>query len=151
MKKRVLVSAISLVLLFSLVAVSALAAGNTIEMQIGNPEATVYGEAMTMDAPPVIVNDRTMVPLRFVAEAMGVSLYWDGETATVFIMSGESVTTLQIGLEYALKDNGKIALEAAPVIVNDRTMVPLHLIAEVFGLGTDWNAETETVTITAAE
>jgi len=58
---------------------------NKIELTIGKPMATVNSKAVTLDAPPIIMNDRTMVPIRFVAEALGCKVGWDEITQTVTI------------------------------------------------------------------
>ena len=47
----------------------------------------VGGKVVTIDAPPVIVNGRTLVPLRFIAEIIGFEVQWDSETRTVFLIS----------------------------------------------------------------
>ncbi|MGC9089794.1 MAG: copper amine oxidase N-terminal domain-containing protein, partial [Caldisericia bacterium] len=50
---------------------------HTIGLQVGNPTAIVDGQVVTLDVAPVIVNGRTFVPLRFVAEAFGASVDWN--------------------------------------------------------------------------
>jgi hypothetical protein len=51
----------------------------TIRFTIGQPRATVDGKEVALDAPPVIKEGRTMVPVRFIAEQMGAKVYWIGE------------------------------------------------------------------------
>ncbi len=65
--------------------------GTTIELWINNPRAKVNGETRWIDpnnhnVRPIIVNDRTMLPLRFVAESLGCKVEWDGETRTITII-----------------------------------------------------------------
>lgn len=52
-------------------------------LQIGNATAKVGDEYRTLDSAPVIVNGRTMVPLRFVAEALGLQVRWDAATRSI--------------------------------------------------------------------
>jgi len=59
--------------------------GTYIEMKIGSARPVVNGETKTLDAPARVVNQRTMVPLRFVSEALGEYVDWDGKTRTVYI------------------------------------------------------------------
>lgn len=59
--------------------------GAKVIIQIDNTTAYVNGEAVTLDTPAMIVNDRTMVPAAFVSTALGAKVYWDGETSTVRI------------------------------------------------------------------
>lgn len=62
--------------------------GVTIVLQIGNVNVTKNGEPIVLDVPAEIIDDRTMVPVRFVAESMDCKVDWDGNTRTVYIMSG---------------------------------------------------------------
>lgn len=59
--------------------------GTTIVAQIGNTQASVNGKVVTLDVPPRIVEDRTLVPLRFFVENFGMSVSWEDETRTVVI------------------------------------------------------------------
>ena len=62
--------------------------GDTVvRLTIGSATATVNGVSVTIDQPGVVVNGRTLVPLRFVAESFGVSVNWNGATRTVTITS----------------------------------------------------------------
>lgn len=67
--------------------VTAVREGTTIELRIGSRQAFVSGRPVTLDVPPMIVRGRTMVPLRFVGEALGAQVDWDAATRTVFILS----------------------------------------------------------------
>jgi hypothetical protein len=64
--------------------------GTTIELWIDNPHAKVNGVAKWIDennhdVKPIIVNSRTMLPLRFVAESLGCKVDWDPTTRTITI------------------------------------------------------------------
>lgn len=123
-----------------------------ITMQIGNPEMTVNGETQEIDpgigTAPVIENERTLLPVRAVIEALGGTVDWDNDTRTVTLTYGENVIELTINSTTAyLNGTGKV-LNTVPVIINDRTMLPIRFIAESFGFDVDWTQETSTVTIT---
>ena len=60
-------------------------AKHTIGLQVGNPTAIVDGEVFALDVAPEIVNARTFVPIRFIAEAFGSQVDWDPLTRTVTI------------------------------------------------------------------
>ena len=137
------------------------------EMQIGKTIPEVYvndREIAFQDQTPIIdvsVN-RTMIPLRGVFEAMGASVRWDGEARTVTIDSYDNLTrlVLEIGnpvmkvytavtlLKY---DEAEFELDAAPVIINNRTLVPLRAIGENMAADVEWDGETHTVTIHSKE
>lgn len=59
--------------------------GTVVAVQIDNTTAYVNGEAVELDVPAQIVNERTMVPAWFVSTALGAKVYWDGRTQTVRI------------------------------------------------------------------
>ena len=59
--------------------------GMTIQLQIGNVIALVNGEEKTLDTAPEIVDDRTLIPLRFVSENLKYKVDWDGETRVITI------------------------------------------------------------------
>lgn len=66
-------------------------AGTVISMTIGSTTTTVNGEAVEIDAPPYITNNRTMVPIRFISEFFGQKVEWDSETRTASITEDKSV------------------------------------------------------------
>ena len=56
-----------------------------LKMTLGKTDYTVNGKTKTMDVAPIIRNDRTMLPVRYVAEALGAEIAWDGTTSTATI------------------------------------------------------------------
>ena len=97
------------------------------------------------DQKPIIQNERTMVPIRFVAEALGYDVDWNEQDNTAVIDDGKII--LYIGTNKA-KINGKsVTLDVASTVVRDRTMVPLRVIAETLDCSVDWIGETKTVLI----
>ena len=97
------------------------------------------------DQKPIIQNERTLVPIRFVAEALGYDVDWNEKDNTAVIDDGKIV--LYIGTNKA-KINGKsVTLDVASTVVRDRTMVPLRVIAETLDCSVDWIGETKTILI----
>ncbi|MCH5213268.1 MAG: carboxymuconolactone decarboxylase family protein [Oscillospiraceae bacterium] len=122
----------------------------TITMQIGNPVMTVNGEQQNIDengTAPVIVNDRTLLPIRTVIEAIGGDVAWSDSSKTAGLTYGDRVITLTADSTTAYVLGEEYTLDVAPAIINDRTMLPIRFIAENFGLSVDWEQETQTVTI----
>ena len=68
---------------------------NTISLTIDSNTAYKNGEALALAAAPRIIEGRTMVPLRFVSDALGCSVEWNGETRTVEILSVSGKTKEQ--------------------------------------------------------
>lgn len=95
---------------------------------------------LDFDVPPVIVNDRTLVPLRAIFNALGAEVVWEESTQTVYASRLGSEISLQIG-SYEMTVNGEqIQLDASPQLVQGRTMVPVRAISEAFGYEVTWDA-----------
>lgn len=103
------------------------------------------------DAQPFVdENSRTLVPIRFVAEAMGTDVKWEenGKTETVTLKKGNKTIDLKIG-EYGATVNGqRWALDTAAIMKEDRTFVPLRFVSEIMGATIGWDESTNTVSIT---
>ena len=112
-------------------------------MQVGSKAMFVNGKAYEKDAAPVIMNDRTLVPIRFVTESLGGTVAWNAETKEVTLVIDGKEIKMTIG-----KTIEKYGV--APVIIDSRTFVPVRFVADELGATTAWNAETKTVTITKA-
>ena len=109
-------------------------------------------ERTMMDIAPFIEKDRTMLPIRFVAEALGFNVQWDNENRTVILIDKENVVKIPVDTNKIIV-NGKVyESDVKPVIRNDRTMLPIANIARALGLkdGKDifWNGNTKEVLIT---
>ena len=127
---------------------------NQIVLTIGEKAAQVFGQTKTNDVAPKIVNDRTMLPARFVAENLGADVKWDGEKELVTIQgnnlkTGEEVTILIcIGSDLAYVNGKEIKLDSAAFVENDRTYTPIRFISEELGASVDWIETEQKVVIT---
>lgn len=118
-----------------------------IMLQIGSKLAWAQDESVELDVAPLIVDGRTMVPIRFIGEALNAKVEWDGvnKQATVSLKDRNIVLTLEKNT--ALVDGKQVALDVPPTIVNGRTFVPLRFISENMGLFIKYTAETKTIEI----
>lgn len=126
---------------------------NQIVLTIGKKEATVFGKTVENDVAPKIVNDRTMLPVRFVAESLGASVSWDGDNQLVTIKGknekGEDVTILiTIGSNTAVINGENVELDSPAFLENDRTYTPVRLVAERLGADVEWIGDEQKVIIT---
>jgi Predicted glycosyl hydrolase len=112
-----------------------------------NVSVSIDGLPLDLDVSPVIQNSRTMVPFRAIAEAMNLEVSWDNQTRTVNATNGNTTVRLQIDNPTAYHDNTPITLDAAPLIVGGRTMIPLRFFSEAFNCRVDWNSTTNQVSI----
>ena len=108
---------------------------------------TVYVDdsVVEFDVQPTTINDRTMVPLRAIFEALGADVDWDDETQTVSANKDDNKISLTIDIP-EIRVNGTLKeLDVAPILLNDRTLVPVRAISEAFGYLVEWDEETKTV------
>lgn len=110
---------------------------------------TVNGAEVEFDQAPVIDNDRTLVPMRAIFEAIGAEVEWDNETRTVTSKKGETVIRLTIGSAEMVVDEKTVLLDVPAKIVGDRTMVPVRAISEALSCDVQWLGDTRTVVITS--
>ena len=112
----------------------------TIRFAIGETTFTVNGAIRQMEAAPFIANDRTMVPVGVIAEALGAVVGWDGPTQTVSIDSDDASLRLVIGVPLP-NDMG------IPMIVADRTFVPIAYVSDMMNAATRWDEDARAVYI----
>lgn len=127
-----------------------------IMLTINSPLAMVNGESRTIDAAPRIIGaGYTMVPVRLVAESLGIEVEWLPETRQVKFYDVHKTMLLAIGSDIALINGCEYRMAAAPMIDNSlsagRTLVHIRFVAEAFGCSLDWEPKqggTERVYIT---
>ena len=109
-------------------------------LQIGNRNVVVGNKTFTNDVAPVIVDNRTMVPIRVITEALGGTADWNEAARTVTLTIDGKVLRMTIGQTIA-------GFDAAPVIINSRTYVPIRYVAEALGAKVEWIADTQQIII----
>ena len=117
---------------------------------VGSRIAHVNGQPMQMDVTPFIQDDRTFVPVRFIAEAFGVEADWtprDAAAEVVTLTKDDMLVTMNIGSPIIhVRENAAertVTADVAPQIVEDRTFLPLRAVGEIFGAEFDWGPKDE--------
>lgn len=127
---------------------------NQIILIISEKSAQVFGQTKTNDVAPKIVNNRTMLPARFVAESLGAYVSWNGEKELVTVVgknlkTNEDITILiYIGSDIAYVNNKEVKLDSAAFVENDRTYTPIRFISEELGASVEWIEDEQKVVIT---
>ncbi len=103
------------------------------------------GEKIQFDVPPQAINQRTMVPLRAIFEALGATVDWDNETQTVTAKKGETTVKLTIGDANMHVNEKVVTLDSPACAVDGRTLVPVRAISEAFQVKVKWDGTTQTV------
>lgn len=115
----------------------------------GDVLVTVNGKFLVfVDQKPVIVGDRTLVPLRAIFETLGANVKWDDAAKTVTANRGDVEISLTIGSDRLYVNGAEKIVDVPAQIINSRTMVPIRVIAESFGCNVEWNEENRTVIVT---
>lgn len=119
-----------------------------IKMTLGKTDYTVNGMIKTMDVAPIIRNSRTMLPVRYVAEALGAEILWDGATSTATIKTAGTEIKIKVGAAEATVNGRAVKLDSPAFIENSRTYMPVRFVAETLGATVAWDGATSTATIT---
>ncbi|HBD63793.1 MAG TPA: hypothetical protein DC038_05080, partial [Clostridiales bacterium] len=115
----------------------------------------IDGKKIETDPEIYIKNDRTLVPLRVIAEELDAVVTWDNSTRTVHISKEDMHVALSIDsrlVEYTI-DNETIynLIDVAPTIKEDRTFVPIRLVSNALGVGIRWDNDKRSVVINSSE
>ncbi|MCD8089410.1 MAG: hypothetical protein LUD81_02095 [Clostridiales bacterium] len=122
--------------------------GNKIIMTADSETVNIFGEESTVDTPPIIVNDRIMLPARFVFEQLGAAVEWDAADKKAIVSKGEVTIEIYIDSDTAYVNGEAAALDSPAFISNGRTYLPLRFISEAIGADIEWKPETKQVIIT---
>lgn len=96
---------------------------------------------------PIVINGRTMVPIRAVIEAMGGTLTWTAKEQRLEITLKSKQLQLWVNRTTANLDGKQLTLDVPPTIINNRTMVPLRFVSENLGCKVEWDKATQKITI----
>jgi hypothetical protein len=127
----------------------------TIVLRVGDPVMQVDAARIYIDstgAVPVIIQGRTMLPVRAIVEALGGTVSWDATRRAVGVVLGAKTLELIIAKSFALVNGTPVAIDPAnalvvPVIVKGRTMLPVRFVGEQLGATVGWAAATRVVTL----
>lgn len=111
----------------------------------------VDGAELAFDVDPVIENDRTLVPMRLIFEALGAKVDWDEATRTALAVKGDVKISITIDSAELMKNSKAVALDAPARLIGGRTLVPVRAVSEGMGAKVDWNDASRTVQIVTSE
>lgn len=124
-------TALSLMLAMSLAPIN-INANNSIKIMIDGAE-------LETDVAPVIVNDRTLLPIRTIVENIGGTVDWDAKNAHATIKKDNDVLMLAIDSLIANVNGQNVMLDVSAKIIDGRTMVPVRFVSENLGLSVDFS------------
>lgn len=109
----------------------------------------VDGEKVEADVPPVIVKEKTLIPVRAVFEDMGADVSWDEDARLVEIKMGSSDVKLTIDSKTAFVNGTPKTMDVPALIIDGRTMIPVRFVGESLSCGIGWDDLSRTVIITS--
>lgn len=118
-----------------------------IVLTVDSVAANISGKSVQLNEAPVIINGRTMVPIRFVSENLGYKIDWEAEEKKVMISLDETVIELFQNNDKAFVNGNEVLIDSPAVNRNGSVLVPLRFIAETLGAEVEWNAADRSVTI----
>ena len=127
-----------------------------VNLWIGNSVMSVNGLRQPIDSQgtkPVILESRTLVPIRAIIEAFGGDVGWDATAKKVTIVFNNNTLELWIGQSIASLNGYTMPIDSTnskvvPMIISGRTMVPLRFVAESFGIDVQYDDKTKMITLT---
>jgi serine protease Do len=127
-----------------------------VNLWIGNSVMSVNGLRQPIDSQgtkPVILESRTLVPIRAIIEAFGGDVGWDAIAKKVTIVFNNNTLELWIGQSIASLNGYTMPIDSTnskvvPMIISGRTMVPLRFVAESFGIDVQYDDKTKMITLT---
>lgn len=126
---------------------------SSLQFYLGQAAYMVNRQNQTMDATPMIVGGRMLLPVRYVAEPLGTTTLWNEESRKVTITLGDKMIEVWIDNNAARVNGVEKPIDpddatVKPVIVSGRTMLPLRFIAENPGCDVEWNESLHQATLT---
>lgn len=110
----------------------------------------IDGAPVTFDVPPSVINGRTLVPFRALAEAINVNVSWNASAQTITAHNTDTNIRLQINNATAYRNDKQLTLDVPPIIINNRTLVPLRFFSEAFNCQVDFDKLNYLITITTS-
>jgi hypothetical protein len=150
----VLVSAWSAVQSFTVRTVSPPQPRQTIlVLHVASTQMSVDGTSVTIDVAPQIIEARTLLPIRWVAEPLGADVQWDPAARKATVSLGGTTLELWIGKSQAHVNGKSVAIDqqnakVVPLIMSGRTMLPVRFVAEQLGADVQWDPAARSITIT---
>jgi hypothetical protein len=138
---------VATVLLLFVIAISSFGvmANNNITVTVDGAEV-IFGRQG-----PVIIEGRTLVPMRAIFEALGANVNWDDAAQTITATREDTVISMRIGSTAPTINGQTIYIDVPPAVIDGRTLVPLRFVIEALDIPMHWEAETRTVVINTDE
>ena len=120
---------------------------SVIQLQINSKTSSVYGVNKVLDVPPTMVDGRTLVPLRFISEALGAEVKWNGADSSITIIYNGKTMKLWLNKSEATINGQNVVLDVPAQSISGRTMVPIRFVSENLDQEISFDKNTYTIQI----
>lgn len=125
---------------------------NSVKLTLNSKQATFLGSQMQIDVAPFATNNTTMLPLRFIAQdILKADVDWDNTTNIVKVTRHGAGITIVLDSGKVYSDGQLYSMSVAPMVKDNRTLVPLRLITELMYCTVDYNKADQSILITLPE
>jgi len=118
-----------------------------IEKVSKSPYIVLNDKVLVFDVPPVLEDDRMLVPMRFVFEQMGAEVEWDQATQTATVLQENDAVAFQINNRSATVNSQAQTMDVPARLINGKTMIPIRFLSENLGYTVEWDEETNMAVI----
>ena len=140
--KKITVSLIAAMILFTFCTVP-----NTMAASTSPITVVVDGKELDFDTEPIIANDRTLVPMRYIFNALGAEVYWDESDQTILAQKDDTTITIKIGNNIFYKNGEAIDFDVPAHLINGRTLIPVRAVAQALDSRVEWDGDLRLVSI----
>lgn len=116
-------------------------------MIIGQKTYTVNGQKKAMDVTPVVKDNTTYVPVKYITDNFGGQTSWIASDKRISVLRGSNLLDLHLNTKEYILNGTRQASGVAPLIVNNRTLVPIRLVSERLGISVKWEQKTKSITL----
>ncbi|SHJ15497.1 stalk domain-containing protein [Desulfofundulus thermosubterraneus] len=119
-----------------------------VKFVVGQKTYRVGDRVFNMDAETFTEDGRTYVPVRYLGDALGTEIKWDGATQTVTLIKNNVTVKLVVGNKVINVNGQSKQMDVAPLVRGGRTYLPARYVAEAFGYRMGWDPAAQTVSVT---
>jgi hypothetical protein len=121
--------------------------GNKIVLRVGSRLAQRGSQLLQLDAAPAILNNFTVVPLRFLGDSLGATTTYDANSRVITVKYNNKELIFWVDFKQAKVNGQWVALDVPPTIINNRVMIPVRFVSTNFDATVNWNPDTREISI----
>lgn len=121
--------------------------GSIITLEIGKKTAKIGSKTVNLESSPTIYKGKTILPLRFVGEALHAQVLWDAKAKSVTYIAGVNKIILYVNKNTAKVNGKEVKLDVPPLLKNSRVLVPVRFIGENLRAEVQYISSTKTIII----